>query len=151
MGRKSLGTLLADNDDYCPIRLDRQYHRRDGTPGYGIFSHPDQRDIAEYIRAKSIWDSQCEQVIKFLRAALEKLVRTAVETHVKDPWRGNRPCICQVIAVLGQLYGDWSDLKEQRTTIKLLSLRCLHSWRMDGQMIQLHMMIDNTGLGFFSE
>ena len=114
MGRRSLGTPLADNDDYYPIRPDDQYHRRARTRGFGRFSSHDQRDIAEYIRAKSIWDTQCEQVINFLRAALEELVRTQVETRVKDPWRGNRPCIRQVIAVLGQLYGDWSDLKGQR-------------------------------------
>ena len=122
MGRKSLGTPLEDNDDYCPIRPDEAYHRREGTPGYGLFSHHDKREIADYIKAKSIWDAQCEQLINFLRAALEDLVRTNVETRVKDPWRGNRPCIRQVIAVLGQLYGDWSDLKGQRNYNELVAI-----------------------------
>ena len=95
MGRKSLGTPLVNNDDYCPIRPDESYHRREGTPGYGLFNHHDQREIADYIQALSIWDAQCEQVINYLRAALQDLVRTAVETRVLDPWRGNRPCIRQ--------------------------------------------------------
>ena len=104
MGRRSLGTPLVDDDDYFPVRPDEAYHRRDGTLGYGI------------------WDAQCEQVINFLRAALEELVRTTVETRVKDPWRGNRPCIRQVIAVLAQIYGDWSDLKGQRNYLQMATI-----------------------------
>ena len=122
MGRRSLGTPLVDDDDYFPVRPDEAYHRRDGTLGYGIFSHHDQREISDYIRSRSIWDAQCEQVINFLRAALEELVRTTVETRVKDPWRGNRPCIRQVIAVLAQIYGDWSDLKGQRNYLQMATI-----------------------------
>ena len=114
MGRKSLGPPLSNNDDYFPIRPDAAYHRRERTPGFGVFTHYDQREISDYIRAKGIWDGQCEQVIAFLRAALEKTVQTAVETRVRDPWKGNRPCIRQVIAVLAQLYGGWTHLKGQR-------------------------------------
>ena len=47
MGWKSLGTPLVDNDDYCPIRPDESYHRQEGTPGYGLFNHHDQREIAD--------------------------------------------------------------------------------------------------------
>ena len=122
MGRKSLGTPLEDSDDYCPIRPDEPYHRRDGALGYGLFTHHDQREIADYIKAKSIWDAQCEQVINYLRAALQDLVRTAVETRIVDPWRGNRTCIRQVVTLLAQLYDDWSDLKGQRNYSQMASI-----------------------------